>query len=494
MTLPRHSNRLHDKPLKIRYSDPMITKATKWHWHRILHPSWMPTLLRVMKVGVFITLPAAIMLLVFWVNQKLNAAEALYAITGIFFMAVLLVRPYVRDLSILTRYVNQLALDKREQAPTLSFLSNVEELSQAVGRLHDSWESRRLDLEAALIESKIIFDTLPDRILMLDEEGLVVRANQVAIKHYVGQHLYKKPITDLIPEPAFHEAVHKVLRGEENRQGMELHFQAPSAVYWGSIERFPITSSGGLAAIIVLHDISETKRNEKMFADFVANASHEIRTPLTSLVGFIETLASMPPEEEDQRKKFLRIMEDQAERMTRLVGDLLSLSHIERNVHSQPTDEVAIDAILTKAIDQSQWLASQKAITLLHTPNASLPLVQGDARELAQVFTNLISNAIKYSSEGTTVTLWSEVSEYKEQPVVCVHVKDEGEGIAEEYIPRLTERFFRVDRARSRQVEGSGLGLAIVKHILNRHKGGLLIESKEGEGSVFTVFVPVRGE
>ena len=249
----------------------------------------------------------------------------------------------------------------------------------------------------------------------------------------------------------------------------------------------------GTVAILVLHDLTSVRRAEQLRADFVANASHELRTPLSSLLGFVETLRGPAVDDKDAQRRFLAIMHEQATRMAHLVEDLLSLSRIEMEEHTPPTGTADIESVLRSVTSTLDIKARDKSMTIV-VEATNLPAVTGEGDELTQVFQNLIDNAIKYGRTGSTVRIEAKESGVARRrlgrPAIAVAVMDQGEGISREHLPRLTERFYRVDKARSRQLGGTGLGLAIVKHIVNRHRGALEITSNEGEGSTFTVFLP----
>ncbi|UWQ00058.1 two-component sensor histidine kinase [Aliiroseovarius crassostreae] len=255
----------------------------------------------------------------------------------------------------------------------------------------------------------------------------------------------------------------------------------------------------GLQGSVVLSFLDITHKEEagQMRADFVANVSHELRTPLTALSGFIETLRGPARDDAEARLRFLDIMEQEAGRMNRLVGDLLSLSRVEDMERVRPTDPQSIREILAAAVSMLRPQIDEQDVTL----NLSLPQdvddeVPGDRDQLLQVFTNLIENAVKYGRKGGIVEIFLETRMDQpgmKGPVLSVTVADQGEGIAAHHIGRLTERFYRVDGHRSREMGGTGLGLAIVKHILNRHRGRLRIESDVGKGSRFIVTLPRIG-
>ncbi len=236
--------------------------------------------------------------------------------------------------------------------------------------------------------------------------------------------------------------------------------------------------------LLSFRDISEARRLDRMRSDFVANASHELRTPLAALGGFIETLQGPARNDPKAAEKFLGIMMEQVARMNRLVDDLLSLSRLELKAHNAPSDRVDVGSLLQQVCDGLAHLAKDLDVELkLDLPDDPVT-VQGDRDELVQVFENLIQNACKYGQEGKKVEISVSGGE---APPVEVTVRDHGQGIPAEHIPRLTERFYRVNVEASRSKKGTGLGLAIVKHILTRHRARLIINSKVGEGSSFTV-------
>jgi two-component system phosphate regulon sensor histidine kinase PhoR len=245
--------------------------------------------------------------------------------------------------------------------------------------------------------------------------------------------------------------------------------------------------------LLLLHDLTTVRRSDRMRADFVANASHELRTPLAAVSGFIDTLKGHAKDDKDAREKFLDIMSIEAARMRRLIDDLLSLTRIELNEHVPPWGETNLQNMLREAVAALMPLAEAENITIDLKTAENLPPVTGQRDEIIQLFQNLIQNAIKYGKPGGHV--WIEVGEAPADAVqgrmLMACVRDDGEGIPAQAIPRLTERFYRVDVKRSREKGGTGLGLAIVKHIVSRHKGRLQIESQAGEGSIFTVFLPI---
>ncbi len=244
--------------------------------------------------------------------------------------------------------------------------------------------------------------------------------------------------------------------------------------------------------VLVFKDQSEVRRIDRMRADFIANASHELRTPLASIAGFIETLRGPARDDAAAREQFLSIMQDQTGRMARLIDDLLSLSRLEMKPYLRPGTRVDLNRTLDAVIDSLAPLAQDSGVTIERVfPDEPLT-VPGERDELFQVFQNLLENGCKYGRSGERVVVSIAEGRDGPEPTVDVTVRDFGPGIAEEHIPRITERFYRVDADTSRAQKGTGLGLAIVKHILTRHKGWLSIRSEPGEGAAFTVHLPAN--
>ncbi len=332
------------------------------------------------------------------------------------------------------------------------------------------------------------FERLPDPLMILDVSSRVLFAN-APMRAIVGPEPLGKHVSAMFRTPTVLDAIARANAGEPAVTEftlpvpVERHYQVHAA----RISRVP------LVTLLLLHDLTTVKRSERMRADFVANASHELRTPLAAVSGFIDTLKGHAKNDEQAREKFLNIMSVEAARMRRLIDDLLSLTRIELNEHVPPSGETALDNVVREAAAALMPLAEAEHITMTVKAADNLSPVTGQRDELMQLFQNLIHNAIKYGKPGGHV--WIEVENAPFEPahgaMVRASVRDDGEGIPGPSIPRLTERFYRVDVKRSRERGGTGLGLAIVKHIVSRHKGRLQIESQAGEGSIFTIFLPI---
>jgi len=248
-----------------------------------------------------------------------------------------------------------------------------------------------------------------------------------------------------------------------------------------------VTPVGPATRLVQLVDETGSHAAERMRTDFVANASHELRTPLASILGYVETLADVAGDDPAIRNRFLRIILDEARRMQRLVEDLISLSRIEAEKHRRPTAPVDLAALVAEVCDELRRAGHPRAADLACRTEPDLPPVAADRPQLSQLLHNLAGNALKYGRPDTPVTLAVAAGERR---TVTLSVADEGEGIAPEHVPRLTERFYRVDAGRSRAMGGTGLGLAIVKHIVEHHRGRLDIASRVGAGTTVTVTLP----
>jgi two-component system, OmpR family, phosphate regulon sensor histidine kinase PhoR len=411
---------------------------------------------------------------------------------------VLLFRPLLSGLGAIQAAIQRMSADETvtPQVDTLS--PTARELWLSLARWARGMRATLQQRASELAAARAVETALPEPLLVLDSGRRIVRANDAAVQ-LLGDRMVDRDLGGALRHPAVLTASDAVLRGERQRV-VEFEIASPIERHL-SARLAPLSppTAAGAAAVLVLHDLTDLKRSERLRADFVANASHELRTPLASLVGFIETLRGPARDDAAARERFLAIMAEQAGRMSRLVDDLLSLSRIEMNEHRAPTGAVDIANVLRAVADTLEQRAAARQMRFEFKLPSDLAPVLGDADELAQVFQNLFDNAIKYGAAGTAIDVSGFVSGRRlpatrpgqRTGAVAIAVRDHGEGISRDFLPRLTERFYRVDPARSRELGGTGLGLAIVKHIVSHHRGALDIDSEPGQGSVFTVHLPV---
>lgn len=343
-----------------------------------------------------------------------------------------------------------------------------------------------------------ILDIYPDPVILLNGAREVVFANKAASNildaSYAGRDLALS-----FRHPTVLAAADEVLAGESERSA-EAALPLPVArnllvrVIKLANDSDQVEIPDEFKALVTFQDITAAKAAEQMRQDFVANVSHELRSPISSLYGFIETLQGPAKDDPSAREKFLGIMEAEAGRMSRLIDDLLSLSRVETGEHVQPQTPIAVADIIDLTRELLIGRAEDRNIALEIIGGEKLPPVLGDQDELMEVFQNLMDNAVKYGEPGSTVRVsLNNIDRIPEigGPGVAVAIENQGTGIPPEHLPRLTERFYRADKGRSREMGGTGLGLAIVKHIVNRHRGKLAIESELNQGAVFTVYLPI---
>ncbi|MFB0923614.1 MAG: ATP-binding protein [Alphaproteobacteria bacterium] len=432
----------------------------------------------------------------------LMALDQLRIGTGIIAIMVIVIAGLAllfRPIQQLRGYTRQIeALTRRPPVVTDSPITPatpgpVSDVAASLQRLEHSWARDRADLHNGLLAAQTLFDALPDPLLTLDGQARFISVNAAARELLLGKRgeedLTGRDLSAVIRQPSLLGSVADVLAGEAMRSVEFTLTDRVDQTFEARIEAVHTdrVDTRAARALILMRDVTAIRRGERLRADFVANVSHELRTPLTSLVGFIETLRGPALGDAEAQARFLNLMEIQSNRMTRIVNDLLSLSRIEMNEHTVPSDDVLLQPAIATVADLLAPQAEAQNVTIELQLDALEHPVIGQVDELAQMFQNLIENAIKYGGEGSTVRVSATVAD----SMACISVIDQGEGIAREHLPRLTERFYRVDTARSRELGGTGLGLAIVKHIANRHRGELTIESESGQGSTFTVTLPM---
>jgi two-component system phosphate regulon sensor histidine kinase PhoR len=339
----------------------------------------------------------------------------------------------------------------------------------------------------------VFADALADPCLILDRRSIVVHRNAAAASHFAGA-VIGQPIAFSLRNPALLAAIDAARRTGVS-QTVELHQSIPNET-WHKVVVAPLIdrplAGDELVPLLVvtMQSLTEAKRVDALRSDFIANASHELRTPLASLVGFIDTLLGPASRDPEARERFLTIMRAQATRMSKLIDDLLSLSRIEMRQHLRPTATVDLAMLLREVKEGLIAQAEESGVAVtIDAPDGPLTTT-GDRDELYEVFENLLDNAIKYGSDGGKVEVVLGPVASRPGFDFAVSVTDHGAGIEPEHVPRLTERFYRVDAESSRKKKGTGLGLAIVKHIVSRHRGLMTIKSRPGQGTRVEVLLP----
>ncbi len=337
---------------------------------------------------------------------------------------------------------------------------------------------------------RIIIDELEDQFFALDKFNLIKYANPSALKRF-GRNLIDKNISSIIRKNELLESIEKAI--SENRTiNINVEIDLPSYQFYkiyiipGPTHLFPEPDS----VVLFLKDFTEITKAQKFKSDFVANVSHELRTPLMAIKGSLETIQGPASDDEKAKKKFMKILNDQSSRMENLINDLLILARIELEEHIRPTKSVSINKIFDELISNFEVVLKKKKVTIKNKilDNST---VLGDEKKLNTVFSNLLDNAIKYSPENKNIYITNKENGGKLiEKSMMISIRDEGVGIPQKYIPRVTERFFRVDIEQSNKTGGTGLGLAIMKHIVTQHRGDFEILSKENNGTEIKIFLP----
>ena len=348
-----------------------------------------------------------------------------------------------------------------------------------------------------MMDNQILFfalDALQEAVFLLNRDRRILFANRRANEEFGGQFV-GDDFVKVIRHPDCIGIIDTVINGKKSGETAITVDRPTTAVIRVLVTALTDLQGDPEGNIIVsIADISNIREAEQMRTDFVANVSHELRSPLTAISGFIETLKGSARDDQKARERFLNLLEHESQRMVWLITDLLSLSKVEASQRVRPTGTANIGAILNRIVNSLASVADVERKTVrINIPQ--ITDIPGSTDEMTQVFQNLIENAIKYGKRDSEVhvnVLRQEVVAGMAGPSLQIDVIDQGDGIAREHIARLTERFYRVDNHRSRDKGGTGLGLAIVKHIVNRHRGRLKISSVPGEGSTFTVILPLQ--
>jgi two-component system phosphate regulon sensor histidine kinase PhoR len=376
--------------------------------------------------------------------------------------------------------------------------------------------------EAAPGPFQTLVESLPDPVLVIEGDPDEPAARRIIFANAAARDLLPGRLEGMrlvtaLRNPELLEAVDEALLGAPGSAQMEVG--GAQERIWAAQTRPLGQGDFGRLALLTLRDETDVRRAERMRVDFLANASHELRTPLASLSGFIETLRGHAKDDEAARETFLGIMQAQAERMRRLIDDLMSLSRIELNEHIAPEGRLDLSLAVTDVLDALVPLVREKSLSICNTlPARGVAEIEGDRDQILQVIQNLVENAVKYSSnEGALqISVAAPVADDSATPpqdptaarmtllapdrpqgrrFALLRVTDHGPGIPRDRLPRLTERFYRVEGQKSGGLRpGTGLGLAIVKHIVNRHRGGMAVESAEGRGASFSVWLPLADQ
>ena len=451
---------------------------------------------------IILSIPSAVLFITLTIFDQLPPLLSFICYIVIIIFNMFSLFPISYELQTLRKYIYSLASDQNSVQDEIQLSEkDAQELADAVNSIHRFWTSKADTLEAQTMSDAAVLDTLPDPILMLDSEGNITGSNSAA-RILLGKDIVNHNIDTVFTTNIFITSVEKILKGQSDSESLIFH--APeyhNRRIYTHITRLPWFSKGRATAVISLYDISKALSLEKMQSDFVANASHELRTPLSVISGFIDTLQTSAKDDADARDAFLGIMREQADYMSMLIEDLLSLSRLEMAQDKELKDKVDINEVLDDVTQALKMKAFNRSINVAVNELNHIPKIIGDNQQIHQILQNIIDNAIKYAQENTQVTI--ELKTVEEIPstgsqnvaagkAVRIAVNNKGPKIDKEDLARLTEKFYRMQIHKDMKIKGTGLGLAIAKQIILHHRGNLTVTSTSYNGTTFTIYLPIK--
>lgn len=444
----------------------------------------VPYPVRLTRLMAMVAAPTAALFGGYAANSAVSPETALLSWLGVNGLALVLARRHMMELwrhkSAIRRLIERPA--RAEEAGEGASEQDVGEMVDRLGRDLAEERARARAGEAAL---RSILDSLQLPVMTFGADRRLDFMN-LSAKDLFGSGLERKDFAAALRNPEVLVGVDAIIADRVSRE-IEFPIFAPvQRTMRVRMDALPAHPGARTGFVAMIDDVTDSRRMQEMRSDFVADVSHELRTPLASVLSIVETLQGPARDDERARDRFLHILKEQSERMALLVDDLLSLSRIEQHEHQPPRGVADLASIIGPVVEALGLTAGARDMEISVDIQPRLVVI-GDRDELTRVFRNVIENAIKYGDRGTPVRVVGRALDN----VAEIQVIDRGPGIAREHIPRLTERFYRVDRARSRAAGGTGLGLAIVKHVINRHRGQLRIDSEEGLGSVVTLQLPL---
>lgn len=450
---------------------------------------------------VFLSIPTAMVFILLVAVHLMTPIMAIVSYASIIVFNIILLFPLTFEMQQIKNYIETLASgeDFDEKAINLSE-KDAREIVSAVNAMHSFWAHKTDILEAQTISDTAVLDSLPDPIMMIDRSGNILGAN-LSARTLFGKSVTNKNIEKVFDSNNFIDAVSKVLKKESKSENLIFYVKKPkSQKLYAHIKQLPWLSKGRAVAVISVYDLTKAMKIEKMQSDFVANASHELRTPLAIISGFIETLQTSARDDEQARDNFLKIMKEQAEYMSSLIENLLSLSRIELNQDQKPEGSANVIKLAEEVKEALSLKATEREMSIKLRGESKIPEITADERQVKQVIQNLTDNALKYGVSKTDVTISiykvdaippSKSHKVAESAAIAISINNKGPKISPENLARLTERFFRLQEHKDLNIKGTGLGLSIAKHIILRHRGNLTVTSTSYNGTTFTIYLPL---
>lgn len=453
---------------------------------------------------LFLSFPTALVFITLAAFKLVDPLLAVISLACVVFFNIVMLFPLTFELQQIKRYINSLSTGEEfdEKKMTLSE-KDAKDIVDAVNAMHHFWAQKADMLEAQTISDTAVLDSLPDPIMMIDRAGNILGAN-LAARNNFGKNVMNKNVEQLFKSNNFINAVKRVLEKESKAENLIFYVDKPiNQKLYAHIKQLPWLSKGKAIAVLSIYDLTKSMKIEKMQSDFVANASHELRTPLSVISGFVETLRTSAKDDKKAAEKFLAIIAEQAEYMSALIENLLSLSKIELNQDQHPNTKIEVDDIVDEVAQALSLKAKDRQMNIKILRDETLPEVCADRAQIKQVVQNLSDNAIKYGLESSDVTI--RVRNCDKIPLsksfktakcggVSISINNKGPKIAPEKMARLTERFYRMQEHKDLNIKGTGLGLSIAKHIIIRHQGNLTVNSNGYNGTTFTIYLPTEQE
>ncbi|MBQ8465839.1 MAG: PAS domain-containing protein [Alphaproteobacteria bacterium] len=451
---------------------------------------------------LLLSLPIAFIFIFMVATGILSASLAVISYATCVIFNIIFLFPVTYELQQLKQYITQMSKGTDVDALSLALEENdSKEIINAVNAMHKFWSEKTDELEAQALSDTAVLDTLPDPLMMIDENGIILGAN-LAARSLFGKKIREKNIDKIINSNNFINAIQRILNNESDSEALVFYLTKPiEQKLYAHIKKLPYVSKGNAIAVISIYDLTKATKIEKMQSDFVANASHELRTPLAIISGFIETLQTSAKNDQDARDKFLSIMKEQAEYMSALIENLLSLSKIELMQDNLPNQKVNLPKLLNDVAQALALRAKENSSDIQVFIDDELPEITADYNQIKQVIQNLTDNAIKYGTPNNDIIIKLEkADEIPSAPnlktesgaAAAISITNKGPKISEEKLARLTERFYRMQEHKDKNIKGTGLGLAIAKQIIIRHRGNLTVKSNAYTGTTFTVYLPLH--
>ena len=427
---------------------------------------------------------------------------AVISLAAVVSFNIILLFPLTFELQKIKKYITLMAQGEELTEENMALSEKeAQEIAAAVNAMHKFWAQKAEKLEAQTISDTAVLDSLPDPIIVIDKTGNILGAN-LSARNSFGKNITNKSIDNLFTSNNFINAINRVLSKESQSENLVFYTNnGDEQKLYAHIKQLPWISKGKAVAVISIYDMTKSMKIEKMQSDFVANASHELRTPLSIISGFIETLQTSAKDDAEAQEKFLKIMAEQAEYMSSLIENLLSLSRIELNQDQTPTEVADVSVIAEEVIQALTAKAQNREMKLKLIKEKNVPQAICDRPQIKQIVQNLTDNAIKYGLSGTDITIriknaesipFSKAIKTAEGKAIAISVNNKGPKIEPEELSRLTERFYRMQEHKSLNIKGTGLGLAITKHIIIRHRGNLTVNSNGYNGTTFTIYLPAE--